>query len=270
MTPMKLHPFCLSPVPSWMGHRKCGTCIKCVSIYRADWVQRCLYESLSNNRTWFCTFTFRRAAAGGDVLDGYRQFQLFFKRLRKSGLSVRYICCNERGDLHGRYHLHALLYGDASLTRRQIQRHWTSGFSHFRLLRDDSAKHVSEYVAKYVNKGGRIRASANFGKRRTITENIIKERNDLVVQVFEYFPDAFIARVGPYRTPYMVRKMALKAATSHAPIRRGVGAGSSELLCDPGEQPAFGGFDLPTILARLREEEAELLEGEFGTSQLED
>lgn len=87
----------------------------------------------------------------------------FFKRLRKSGFELRYLCIPE---LHrdGFPHWHGLVHdlrGD--LTWKDLSNRWTSGFSVCKLVKDEKA---IRYVTKYLSKAthGRVRASLGYGE----------------------------------------------------------------------------------------------------------
>lgn len=94
-------------------------------------------------------------------------FQLFMKRLRKrfSDDRIRYYHCGEYGDLLGRPHYHALLFGfdfvdkipwqvrkDLPVWRSEaLEECWPKGRSEIGTLTFESAAYVARYCTKVVN-----------------------------------------------------------------------------------------------------------------------
>lgn len=86
----------------------CGKCIGCRQDRSRDWGVRCYHESLCYSRNAFVTLTYTEAPEKGSLYD----LQCFFKRLRYAGYKVRYFACGEYGTLSGRFHYHALIFGE--------------------------------------------------------------------------------------------------------------------------------------------------------------
>lgn len=145
--------------PFWTSfggyHHVCRRCPSCLRKRQGQWAVRCLHEFGSAPRSWWCTFTYR-----GEAAICYRELQLAFKRLRKAGRKIRYLTSEEAGELNGRKHFHVILHGPADLTKREVEALWPHGFTKVRLAR--SAR-VGAYLAKYLAKSSRIRASARYG-----------------------------------------------------------------------------------------------------------
>lgn len=146
-----------------------------------SWTARAAHEQAFAKATWFVTFTFRPAerqrifvaatlaehrgedttqrlvrASGSYITD-------YFKRLRKAGLSVRYVCVPE---LHrdGFPHWHGLVHSqDGQANWDKLSSAWTPGWSVVKLVRDANAL---RYVTKYLSKDriGRVRASLKYGE----------------------------------------------------------------------------------------------------------
>lgn len=102
----------------------CGKCIGCRLDYSRQWANRCMLELKYHKDAWFVTLTYDQAhvpmswysdPSTGEALQAMtlrkRDFQLFIKRLRRSGQQVRYFAAGEYGDKHLRPHYHAILFG---------------------------------------------------------------------------------------------------------------------------------------------------------------
>lgn len=141
-----------------VGVVDCGKCARCMARYRAAWRSRILLEIEAADRTWFGTLTYRDEAE-----FDYKGFQKWMKRLRKAGLSARYVVVAERGSRNGRWHWHVLLHFSGSVKKRQIAAvTWAQGYCAFRLVRNPvkSARYVSKYLTK---ESSRVRASQSYG-----------------------------------------------------------------------------------------------------------
>jgi hypothetical protein len=91
--------------------------------------------------------------------------KLFFKRLRKNGHDIRYVISEELGGQNERLHWHVLIHCDSRLSRRRLERAWGLGFVNARLARSSG---LGRYLAKYVAKQSRIRASVGYGREKSI------------------------------------------------------------------------------------------------------
>lgn len=144
------------------------------------------HEQAFAKKTWFITFTFRpaerarimasassmdRAKAPGKRLVGASGAAVtkYFKRLRKAGFEIRYVCIPE---LHrdGFPHWHGLIHdlrGD--LTWAAASSQWRDGYSVVKLVKDATA---IRYVTKYLSKAnfGRVRASLGYGETQADRE----------------------------------------------------------------------------------------------------
>lgn len=105
----------------------CGKCIGCRLEYSRQWANRCLLELGYHKSSYFVTLTYDDAHLPTVVLPDYadtetgevpvvgtlvkRDYQLFVKRLRKSGQQLRYYAAGEYGDETFRPHYHAIMFG---------------------------------------------------------------------------------------------------------------------------------------------------------------
>ena len=132
----------------------CGRCIGCRVRRSESWATRCMHEAMMHPVSSFVTLTYD-SDHYQPSLD-YRDFQLFMKRLRKSGRSVRFFCAGEYGESDSRPHFHALLFGagfrNDGMVGKQIYRSndleklWTAGFSSVGEVNRTTASYVAKYV----------------------------------------------------------------------------------------------------------------------------
>lgn len=143
----------------------CGQCIGCRLERSRQWAVRCVHEASLYERNCFVTLTYRPEDLSSSSLR-YRDFQLFMKRLRKSGHSgVRFFMCGEYGEDFGRPHFHACLFNcdfpDKVVVARtsagmrlygssDLERLWPYGFSSIGDVTFQSAAYVARYVVKKV------------------------------------------------------------------------------------------------------------------------
>lgn len=94
----------------------CGKCEVCRSRVVRDWVTRCICEtSTSNYIPFFVTLTYNNDFVPVQGVDK-THIQKFFKRLRMSVGSLRYIVCSEYGKNTLRPHYHAVIWFDRSFS----------------------------------------------------------------------------------------------------------------------------------------------------------
>ena len=139
-------------------YARCRKCVACKKWRTGIWATRTKNEFHSHQRTWWVTYTYR-----GRRSISYEDVKLSFKRLRKKH-KFRYVISEEKGEKNERLHYHAILHCDDSLKRRDIEGSWSgyggNGFAHCRLARSEK---LGSYLAKYLAKESRIRASKHYG-----------------------------------------------------------------------------------------------------------
>ena len=137
---------------------RCNNCFKCKAFKEHKWKFRLLKEYSIHDRTWFCTWTWRK-----DPAELVLTWQRFMKRLRKAshGNTLKYFTVAEKGTQHSRMHLHSLIFCSNSTTFRKVTSKWQAGYSAAKLAQPE---HIS-YVIKYATKSpiSRIMASQNLG-----------------------------------------------------------------------------------------------------------
>lgn len=128
----------------------CGQCIACRLNKARQWSIRCMHEARYHTDNTFVTLTYAPefVPLSGSLVK--QDLQKFFKRLRKRGYTFRYYACGEYGDVGGRPHYHAILFGIARDLRsqRDLSDCWRFGFVHLGDVTLDSANYVAGYVVK--------------------------------------------------------------------------------------------------------------------------
>ena len=90
----------------------CGQCCACRLNKSRDWATRCVLEAKMHDENCFITLTYNDENLPKDYGLCKEDLTLFFKRLRKNtGEKIRYYAAGEYGDLYGRPHYHACLFG---------------------------------------------------------------------------------------------------------------------------------------------------------------
>lgn len=144
----------------------CGQCVGCRLERSRQWAVRCLHEASLSDRNCFVTLTYDDAhyPVGGSLDKS--AFPKFMKRLRKEfpHERIRYFHCGEYGELLGRPHYHACLFGfdfpdKVAWTTRQgypvwrspvLESLWPFGLSEVGSVTFESAAYVARYILKKV------------------------------------------------------------------------------------------------------------------------
>lgn len=170
----------------------CRKCDQCRRYRRNMWARRAVQEHNSSHRSWMGTLTFplemqqaatdaarMRMTAQGLDFDGLSYADQFWQR--HSGLSpfvtkwLKRVRANNAAPItyllvaeahKSNYpHYHVLLHEKSALSipKASLEKEWTHGFSHWRLVKDAAQ---CAYVAKYLGKStaSRVRASIDYGK----------------------------------------------------------------------------------------------------------
>lgn len=91
----------------------CGRCAGCLLAQSRVLAIRAYHESTRHRQNSFLTLTYDDDHLPEDGKVSVETMQKFWKRLRfrKEVPKIRYLCCGEYGDLGGRPHYHALVFG---------------------------------------------------------------------------------------------------------------------------------------------------------------
>lgn len=142
----------------------CGKCVQCILSRRRDWTVRLVHESQMYERSCLITVTYDDAHLPWADSLCRKDFQDFLKRLRKEVGYVRVFYCGEYGDIGGRPHYHAVLFGydfDDKVyvaTRGEhrvyrsalLQRLWSRGRTEVGTVCASGIAYVAGYVTKKV------------------------------------------------------------------------------------------------------------------------
>ncbi len=130
-----------------------------------QWAVRCMHEAQMHEKNSFLTLTYATEHLPRDGSLDVRDWQKFAKRTRKKMGPFRFYHCGEYGELNGRPHYHALLFGlDFSEDRKVFKIHRGNNLYRSKLLEDlwpyghatigkltfESAAYVARYVMKKV------------------------------------------------------------------------------------------------------------------------
>jgi hypothetical protein len=151
----------------------CGQCIGCRLEKSKQWATRCMNEAQMHSQNCFITLTYDDDHIPSNESLHHRDFQLFFKRLRKkfTGQTIRYYMAGEYGEKYGRPHFHACIFGwkpndlkkwkkngDSYLYRSEIlESLWCDnngnsiGWSTVGDVTFESAAYVARYIMKKQN-----------------------------------------------------------------------------------------------------------------------
>lgn len=143
----------------------CGQCIGCRLERSRQWAVRCVHESQLHEESCFVTLTYSDEClpVGGSLV--HRHVQLFLKRLRRSGVKLRYVVAGEYSPELWRPHYHGLLFGywprDAVFYReseagapvyvsKSLTELWSLGECFFSHVTFEAAAYVARYCVKKV------------------------------------------------------------------------------------------------------------------------
>ncbi len=137
--------------PEWL-EVPCGHCIACRIARTREWTIRLLHESEFWDDTSFITLTYNDDFLPSDGSLVPRDLTLFFKRLRKDlekdKRKIKYYACGEYGDIFGRPHYHAIVFGLSPKDKELIEENWPYGFVRVGTVTYDSCRYVAGYVQK--------------------------------------------------------------------------------------------------------------------------
>jgi len=142
----------------------CGKCIGCRIDSSATWAGRIMNESQMHADSIMATLTYSNENLPDKGCIQYSDMQKFYKRLRKKGYKVRHFTGSEYGDLTGRPHYHAIifgfwpedakLWGDASGNRHYtseiLTETWGLGHTQFTEVNFETAQYVANYCTKKI------------------------------------------------------------------------------------------------------------------------
>lgn len=159
----------------------CGKCIECLLQHARNWGSRCYLEMQEHEKSFFLTLTYNDEnvphSLSGKLTLKKRDYQLFFKRLRKFQKypKIRYFGSGEYGTRYTkRPHYHFIVFGllisDLKLygrndlkqplwTSEKINKLWRKG----NVIIGDVTYESSSYVARYSLK--KLNSLVDYGDR---------------------------------------------------------------------------------------------------------
>lgn len=155
----------------------CGQCIVCRVNYAMAWCFRneCEARCFDDDHMCFVTLTYDDLHCTGSLCK--RDYQLFFKRLRKAGFNFRYFLCGEYGTKSHRPHYHFIMYGYGVDAPWMDDRHfdsksggfygsskfWPHGHIYIGYVSRQSIAYVCKYSLKAVKGKGATQAYDDKG-----------------------------------------------------------------------------------------------------------
>lgn len=173
---------------SWASSRfrpltvRCGKCILCKKARAEEIAIRAMLEMKGyevDSPHAFITLTVDDAHID-EVFPGqrlqHRPFQLFMKRLRKAGVSCRYLMCGEYGERTHRPHYHAILFGWCPLdsyyddrgcyhSSRQLEELWPFGHVMCDPVNANRVFYVAGYTLKFGSDDERFMPYVRWSRR---------------------------------------------------------------------------------------------------------
>lgn len=134
----------------------CGNCFGCKMDFAKNWTTRAVLEMQDHKYNYFVTLTFDDEHRPDAISK--RDLQLFFKRLRRSGVDFRYFACGEYGETTNRPHYHMILFMDSPLHldpiginafhSEEISDAWSFGLHSVSFAEPGCVAYVAGYVVK--------------------------------------------------------------------------------------------------------------------------
>lgn len=158
----------------------CNNCMGCKLERSRQWSIRMMHEARFHEENCFLTLTYNEQSVPINFGLDLRHFQLFMKRLRKHvdqehHRKVRFFACGEYGDLNGRPHYHAVIFGYAPPDRVFLETspagepvYRSAAIESLWQLGNTSTQDVTHrscaYVARYCTK--KLKTNDEFGMER--------------------------------------------------------------------------------------------------------
>lgn len=160
----------------------CGQCIGCKLERSRQWAVRCMHEASMHQHNAFITLTYDDAHIPPRGQLNHTEYQKFMRRLRKNiaPKQVRFFMCGEYGELNGRPHYHAALFGhdfndklywmkspsgQRLYRSATLERLWPYGHSTTADVTFESAAYIARYCTKKITGD-----AANTHYKRTDSE----------------------------------------------------------------------------------------------------
>uniref|UniRef100_UPI00404773E8 rolling circle replication-associated protein n=1 Tax=Mariniflexile sp. TaxID=1979402 RepID=UPI00404773E8 len=216
----------------------CRGCRGCRLERSRQWAVRIMHEAALHPANCFITLTYSADTLPENQSLNYRDFQLFFKRLRKhyTGRTLRFYMCGEYGEQFDRPHFHACIFnldfpdkvflaltknGDTLYRSPTLEKLWPHGHSSLGNLTFKSAAYVARYIFKKIT--GNM-AQSFYSQMNPVTGEIYQKTpefnhmsrrpgigaNWLKKYYSDVYPDAFLVVNGSKQKPPRFYDEALK------------------------------------------------------------
>lgn len=157
----------------------CNNCMGCKLERARQWSIRMMHEARFHPANSFLTLTYDDQNVPQSFGLDLRHLQLFMKRLRKflGNNRIRFFACGEYGDLNGRPHYHAIIFGfdagdkkfleysdsgEAIYRSEALQRLWGLGNTSTQDVTHKSCSYVARYVTKKIKSGDQFGAERYY------------------------------------------------------------------------------------------------------------
>lgn len=151
---------------AWAMTIPCGGCIGCKSERARQWSVRLMHENTLHEKSSYLTLTYNDASLPSPPSLNKKHFPEFIKRSRERFGKLRYFHCGEYGELNGRPHYHAIIFGyDWSkdrvfhkkskdghnlYTSKLLDETWGHGFCYIGAVTKESAGYCARYILKKI------------------------------------------------------------------------------------------------------------------------
>lgn len=122
----------------------CYYCKACRINRVTQWTIRLLAELSDSQKGLFVTLTYNNTNLPINGTLSKRHLQLFFKKLRKRGHSIKYFAAGEYGPTTGRPHYHLIILGNVK--KEDIEHQWVNGHVHTGLITSASIRYTVGYI----------------------------------------------------------------------------------------------------------------------------
>lgn len=157
----------------------CNNCMGCKLERARQWSIRMMHEARFHPANSFLTLTYNDQNVPQSYGLQLRDLQLFMKKLRKflEPTRIRFFACGEYGDLNGRPHYHAIIFGfdaadkkfleysesgEAIYRSEALQQLWGLGNTSTQDVTHKSCSYVARYVTKKIKSGDQFGAERYF------------------------------------------------------------------------------------------------------------
>lgn len=139
---------CLDPFVKQGSAFPCGKCLPCLKYRARVWSHRIMLEARQHAENAFVTLTYSEEHVPDQLSPDHTCKWLKRLRTEISPIKLRFYLCGEYGDLHGRPHYHAALFGVGQWISCAVEKTWPFGFVSVGSLTVESAQYIAGYVTK--------------------------------------------------------------------------------------------------------------------------